>query len=92
MRKIEVEPDLRVRFGGRGAEFDDGVEVGIVAAQMAAGLRRISRSVGAGLVPQLEALARSLSYRLRVSAGDTDGAVVIEAERTDQRPQLRVIS
>ena len=92
MRKIEIASDLRLRFGGRGAEFDDGVEVGLVAGQMAAGTRRISRSVSAGVVPQIEALARSMSYRVRVAERGADGTVLVEAEPTDSRPRLRVLS
>jgi hypothetical protein len=41
MRKIEMLADLRVRFPERDAEFDEGVEVGIVATLMALGERNI---------------------------------------------------
>jgi hypothetical protein len=37
MRSIYVEDGLRVSFPGRGEEFDEGVEMGIAIALMAAG-------------------------------------------------------
>ncbi len=92
MRKIEIEPALTVRFGGRGAEFDDGVEVGIVAAQMAAGLGRIVRTMSGQAVPQVQSLGRSMGYRVEITDHLADGRAVIEAEPTSQRPRLRVVS
>lgn len=91
MRRIEVESDLNVRFPGRCSEFDDGVEVGLVAAHMAAGLWHISRTVSADAVPQIESLARSMAYRVQVGA-NREGRVQIEAQPTGRRPGLRVIT
>ncbi len=90
MRRIEIEPELRVRFPGRCSDFDEGFEVGLVAAQMGTGARSIERVVGASVVPQLTALARAMSYRLVVQPMDGD-TVLISAEPTEARPMLRVV-
>jgi hypothetical protein len=36
MRHIHIEPGLRVRFAGRNEAFNEGVEIGLLAANMAA--------------------------------------------------------
>jgi hypothetical protein len=87
---MEIEPELRVRFPARGPDFDDGFEVGLVAAQMGMGGRLIERVVGASALPQLTALARAMSYRLVVRPVDADH-VAVTAEPTHARPALRLV-
>jgi hypothetical protein len=90
VRKIEIEQDLRVRFPGRGPEFDDGVEVGIIAAHLALGVRRVERQVSASVLAQLESLARAMSYRVVVT-GTAGEALDVAIERVDARPALRIV-
>ena len=89
MRKIEILADLRVRFPERDAEFDEGVEVGIVATLMALGERNIRRRISAGSVIQLRPLAEHFRYRLSAEPGH-DG-VEVTLEPTYLRPSLRVV-
>lgn len=90
VRKIEIEQDLRVRFPGRGPEFDDGVEVGIIAAHLGLGVRSVERLVNASVLAQLESLARAMSYRVVVN-GPVGDSLAVTVERVDARPSLRVV-
>jgi hypothetical protein len=89
-RRIEVAADLWVRFPGCDTSFDDGVEIGIAAANMAAGLPVISLSVDEQALPILRTLARRMSYRLSLVSSDAQATVVLE--RTDLRPGLRIVA
>jgi hypothetical protein len=90
MRHIEIGEGLRIRFPERGAEFDEGVEIGMVAALMEADLREFRRTVAATTVPQARELAARLGYRLlegESEAGRTE--LLFRSGRV--RPQLRVV-
>jgi len=91
MRHIQLEEDLRIRFPSRGAEFDEGVEIGILAALMAAGLPEISRTVASGTIEQLRCLASGLGYRIVVS-GEIRGQVDVTLQSSAMRPKLRLVS
>lgn len=90
MRKIEVEPGLRLRFPDRGAEFDDGLEIGMVVARMGSAYPQILTVISRTALADLEGLARVMSYRVHVVAADQD-KVTVEVERTSKPPRMRVI-
>jgi hypothetical protein len=90
LRKIEVVAGLNLRFSGRDAEFDQGVEVGLVLAGMAAGQRRIERQVASDTLEQLRMLAQKLGYRLSRAEIRNDEASVL-LEPVTERPALRLI-
>jgi hypothetical protein len=91
VRRIEIQPDLTIRFPHRSPEFDEGVEIGIAAALMATGQHSIERWLSPGSLEQLRAIAAKLGYRVAVedSAGDLQRVV---AHRTDLRPRLRLVA
>lgn len=91
LRQIEVQSDLRVRFPTRGAEFDDGVELGMAMARMADFSPRVEVKLSAGSIEQLRQLAQRLSYRLSIE--ETEGEVTLAVlEPAHSRPRLRLVS
>ena len=52
MRHLYVQPDLRVRFPGRSEEFNQGVEIGMVALLMSMGQPNFVRWLSAESVDQ----------------------------------------
>ncbi len=90
MRQIELEDELRVRFPARSEDFNEGVEVGVAAAMMAAGTPWFSRSLSGNALAQVDALARKLRYRL--TAGQREGdRIEVFFETTASKPALRVV-
>lgn len=90
MRQIEIEEGLRVRFPGRGEEFDQGVEIGIAAVLMTAIGGEFSRNVAPESVTQLRSLAERLGYHLVLTpAGDGLTEVLFKTGRS--RPKLALV-
>ncbi|HVL71045.1 MAG TPA: hypothetical protein VM434_04080 [Beijerinckiaceae bacterium] len=90
MRKIEIGEGLRIRFPERGSEFDEGVEIGMVAALIEADLREFRRTVASATVPVARALAAQLGYRVTEGGRDGDRCeLVFRSARV--RPQLRLV-
>lgn len=91
MRHIQLEDQLRIRFPARGAEFDEGFEVGVMAALMAGGQPTITRFIGPDSLDQLRALAERLNYRL--VAGEQEGDFVeVTLQSVSIRPKLRLVT
>lgn len=91
MRKILVEDGLTLRFPGRGVDFIEGVEIGVLASMMALGAEGITRPIGRTNLEQARALAEGMGYRLIVAGEDCDEVAVTLTRRT-LRPALRVIA
>lgn len=91
MRKIHLEDDLRLRFPGRTEQFDDGVEIGMVAALMALGHRNIERSISVAALETVRSVAQRLGYRVLVQDLDEE-LVRVTLENTACRPELRIVS
>lgn len=72
MRQIHIAEGLTMRFPGRDGEFDEGVEVGLVAALMSVGRDEISCRVSAASRDQLVAVAAEFNYRLGAQSRDGD--------------------
>jgi hypothetical protein len=90
MRHIYLADGLKLRFPGRSEEFDQGVEIGMVAALMQSQLREFSRSISAHNLDQVRALAERLGYRLVEGSSDAEWSEV--TFRFGQaRPQFRLV-
>lgn len=95
MRRIEIETGLVLRFPQRSADFCDGMEIGLLAMQMASGADTFSRSIAAGNVEQARALADKLGYMIVASpAGgqaDDESSVTVTLRKRGARPELRIV-
>jgi len=90
MRKIELVEGLRVRFPGRSSEFDEGVEIGVLAALMSIGERAFSRRVAVNSAAQARSVAEALGYT--VALEDTDGGwVELSFSYGKPKPVLRLV-
>lgn len=90
MRHIQIVPGLRLRFGGRDEAFDEGVEIGLLAASMATGIGEFAMTLGAGTLEQARALAGEMGYRVHVVvSGDVWTEVMFLTGH--RRPKLHVV-
>lgn len=92
MRKIHLDQEIRVRFPQRNAEFDDGVEVGMLAALMTLGDPVITRFVSERCLEQLQTLAPRLSYRVGSEPSLEAGLCKVTLTSSAVRPKLRIVS
>ena len=90
MRQIELLEDLKVRFPGRGEEFDLGLEIGAICIQMAQGELMIERTVSAACAEQLRPLAVRFDYTLIATSNGSDTDLILY--HASRRPRLRVVS
>lgn len=90
MRHIHVVPGLRLRFAARDDAFDEGVEIGLLAASMAQGIGEFAMTLGAGTLEQARALAGQMGYRVHVvESGDAWAEVMFLTGH--RRPRLHVV-
>jgi hypothetical protein len=90
MRHIHIEPGLRVRFAGRNEAFNEGVEIGLLAANMAAHVGEFTATLASTSLDQARALAEGLNYRVHVVEDDgTWSQVMFLTGR--RRPKLRLV-
>lgn len=92
VRKIVIEEDLRVCFPGRGSAFDDGVEIGMLAALMAARRPDLTRTIAAANLDMARLLAGKLGYRVTEARRSAPDAVTVTLSSRPQRPKLRLVS
>ncbi|TXM98674.1 hypothetical protein FV242_27965 [Methylobacterium sp. WL64] len=90
MRHIQIEPGLRLRFAGRDEAFNEGVEIGLLAANMAAHAGEFTATLASTTLPQARTLAGGLSYRVHVVEDDGTWAKVIFLTGS-RRPKLRLV-
>ena len=90
MRHIHVVPGLRLRFAGRDETFNEGVEIGLIAAQLASGIAEFTMTLAAGALDQARVLATNMGYRLHVTTMD-DGAVEVMFLTGSRRPKLQLV-
>jgi len=90
MRQIHLTDGTRVRFPGRTEEFDQGVEIGILAVLMDFGTPEITRTISASNLEQARALADKLGYRLLEGVG-ADGLTTVILRRAQVRPVLKLV-
>ncbi|GJD97132.1 hypothetical protein [Methylobacterium iners] len=90
MRQIQVEEGLRLRFPGRSGEFDEGVEIGLLLADLAQGGSAFSRTVSAANVDQARRVAGSFGYRVQIMVEQQDCTDLLFSVRS-RRPVLTVV-
>lgn len=90
MRNIEIIDDVRLRFPGRDAEFDLGVEVGAVSVLMTQGAPLIQRELSMAAVEQLRPIAERFRYAL-VATASGDETMSVSLVHWSRRPLLRVV-
>jgi hypothetical protein len=90
MRHIQIEPGLRLRFAGRDEAFNEGVEIGLLAANMAAHVGEFTATLASTTLPQARTLASGLSYRVHVVEDDGTWAKVMFLTGS-RRPKLRLV-
>ena len=90
MRSIEIEDGLRVRFPGRGEEFDEGFEIGMLAVLMTAIGGEFERRVGSAGLDQIRSLADKFGYHLEIG-DEADGHVGVLFRTGRSRPKLTLI-
>jgi hypothetical protein len=90
VRHIELEDALKIRFASEPEEFDRGVEVGMVAALMAAGVASFERTVAPEVEEPVRRLAEKLGYRVLPMAV-AGGRARLQLTLATRRPVLRVV-
>mgnify|MGYP007051629150 CR=1 FL=1 len=90
MRHIHLDNGLRLRFPGRCEEFDQGVEIGMLAVLMDSRLPEFSRRIGRDNLDQVRAIARQMGYYV-VEDQEQEGFVELTFRHGSARPQLKVV-
>jgi hypothetical protein len=90
MRHIHVADGLRLRFPGRTEEFDQGVEIGMLAVLMDLGDREFSRWISTANLEQARALARQLGYSVVEGHTDAEWTELVFRFGT-ARPKLKLV-
>jgi hypothetical protein len=90
MHHIHLAEGMRLRFPARSADFDQGVEIGIVAALMSQDLTEFTRRISRDNLGQVRALVEQFGYRLVEGSEDGDFIEVNFLSRM-ARPRLRVV-
>ena len=90
VRRIHVEEGLSLRFPGRDEEFNEGVEIGILAILMSSEPRGFTHWISSANVAQARAIADKMGYRLTEGASDGElTEVILRSGRS--RPALRLV-
>ncbi|WP_075214181.1 hypothetical protein [Mongoliimonas terrestris] len=90
MHDVEIEDGLTVRFPGRTGEFLQGVDIGLLLADLAAGRSDINRRIRRASLKQAADVALGFGYRC-VTVAEGDGWADIHVTNRRQRPALRVV-
>jgi len=90
MHHIHIAEGVRLRFPARSVDFDQGVEIGMLAVLMSQDTAEFSRRISNANLGQARALAERLGYRIVEGPADEDWVEVTFYNRT-ARPRLRVI-
>jgi hypothetical protein len=90
MRHIHLDEGLRLRFPGRSEEFDQGVEIGMLAVLMDQGGIEFTRWISRANLDQARALAKQLGYHTVEGNGDRDW-VNLTFRQSQAKPALRLV-
>ncbi|MGY2048226.1 hypothetical protein [Methylobacterium sp. JK268] len=90
MSRIEVEGGVHLCFPGRGAEFGEGLTIGLVVARLAAGAEAFTQRVAPETLVQVRDVAAQFGYGARVVGESAEGCEVAFA-RPPRRPALRLV-
>ena len=92
MRHIHLDDGLRLRFPGRSEDFDQGVEIGMIAVLMDQGLSEFSRWISRPNLSQVEAIAKQMGYRIEESGDDTEWVeVTFLYGAAKAKPKLKLV-
>ncbi len=92
MRHIHLDDGLRLRFPGRSEDFDQGVEIGMIAVLMDQGLAEFSRWIARSNLSQVQAIAKQMGYRIEEGGGDEEWVDVTFLHGTAKaKPKLRLV-
>jgi hypothetical protein len=90
MRQIHVEDGLSLRFPGRDEEFNEGVEIGVIAVLMAGGEGAFTRHLSTANIEQARSLAEKLGYHL-VTGGCDGPSALVTFRKGRARPKLTLV-
>jgi len=90
MHHIHLAEGLRLRFPARSVDFDQGVEIGILAALMSQEVSEFSRRISKANLGQVRALAEQFGYRL-IEGVPVEDCVELTFYSRAARPRLRVV-
>lgn len=90
MHHIHLAEGLRLRFPARSADFDQGVEVGMLAALMSQDISEFSRRISKANLGQVRAVAEQFGYRL-LEGEAAEECVHLTFYSRAARPRLRVV-
>jgi len=90
MRHIHVDDGFRLRFPGRSEDFDQGVEIGMLAVLMDLKTTEFRRWISKANQGQAEALARQMGYYI-VRGEEADDWVDLVFRDAPARPQLKLV-
>ena len=91
MRRIEIEAGLTIRFPNRSREFDDGVEIGLLASSLGAKPSFATVLVSLRNIEQSCALAGKMGYQLshQIEEGELTR---LEFRRGKRTPSVALVS
>jgi len=90
MRHIHLDDGMRLRFPSRSEDFDQGVEVGMIATLMDMGMSDFTRRISKANVDQIRPLATKFGYHLVEGEGDEEW-VEIAFRNGPARPKLKLV-
>jgi hypothetical protein len=90
MRHIHLAQGVRLRFPSRSADFDEGVEIGILAVLMHQAEQEFSHRISSANLGQVRALADQFGYRVVEGEACEDWVELSFCDR-DARPRLRIV-
>ncbi|WP_243372144.1 hypothetical protein [Microvirga solisilvae] len=92
MRHIHLDEGLRLRFPGRSEDFDQGVEIGMIAVLMDQENLEFSRWISRANLGQVEAIAKQMGYRVIEEGGDEEWAdITFRHNSIKAKPNLRLV-
>ncbi len=92
MRHIHLDEGLRLRFPGRSEDFDQGVEIGMIAVLMDQENLEFTRWISRANLGQVEAIAKQMGYRVIEEGGDEEWAdVTFRHISIKSKPNLRLV-
>ncbi|MET0528647.1 hypothetical protein [Microvirga sp. P5_D2] len=92
MRHIHLDEGLRLRFPGRSEDFDQGVEIGMLAVLMDQETPEFTRWIFKVNLSQVEAIARQMGYRVIENGGDEEWIdLTFRHHSVKSKPNLRLV-
>ena len=93
MRHIHLDDGLRLRFPSRSEDFDQGVEIGMLAVLMDQGQREFTRWVSRSNLGQVQAIAKQMGYHVVEGEGEKDWVDLTfrNGPAVKARPNLKLV-